>query len=114
MATSADTLVLGPIDRADRDRDTTEAEVPSSPASFDTTQRDGVRTVKRGFRWVEAWQTWVPDATRDVVETVPLEPLGMGPLLPETHRCNSLDCIECWNAGVRYADYLKAHKLENW
>lgn len=41
------------------------------------------------------------------------KPLGVGPLTPEnTCRCNKIDCMECWNAGVRYADYRKQKKLE--
>jgi len=40
-------------------------------------------------------------------------PLPMGPLTPENScRCNKIDCVECWNAGQRYADYRKQKKLE--
>jgi hypothetical protein len=27
-------------------------------------------------------------------------------------RCNKVDCMECWDAGVRYADYRKQKRLE--
>lgn len=112
MATRSDTLVRAPGSVTDRDRDTAEAQAPEAPASVDAAEWTGVRTVRKGFRWVEAWGIWVPDATQDVVEPAPLEPLGMGPLLPEKHRCNLLDCVECWNTGVRYADYRKAKRLQ--
>jgi hypothetical protein len=46
------------------------------------------------------------------IELEQIGPLPVGPLPPEPHRCNSLDCIECWNKGVQYADYLKAKANE--
>lgn len=27
------------------------------------------------------------------------------------HRCDGIDCLTCWNAGVRYEDYLKNREL---
>jgi hypothetical protein len=46
---------------------------------------------------------------------VKLYPPFVGPTQPAKLpgcRCNKLDCIECWNAGVRFADYRQAKKLE--
>ena len=40
-------------------------------------------------------------------------PVDVGPLLPEPHRCDSIDCIECWNKSVRYEDYRKAKRLRD-
>jgi len=65
------------------------------------------------WRYSEAWKTWVPEEAP--AEPLPeLAPLQAGPLEPEKHRCSGRDCVECWNAGVRYADYMKARRLENW
>jgi hypothetical protein len=31
---------------------------------------------------------------------------------PAVCRCNKLECVECWNRGQRFEDYLKAKRLE--
>lgn len=45
------------------------------------------------------------------VETVEVEPAIPR---PPQHSCGGLGCLDCWNKGVRYADYLKQRGLENW
>ncbi len=51
------------------------------------------------------WEFFGQEIVR--VEMKPLPP----PAKP--HRCDSLDCVSCWNAGQRYADYRKAKRLED-
>lgn len=66
-----------------------------------TLSRDG------RFKWSAGWQKWVPTG-KEPEQEIPLPgPLESGPLLPERHSESCL-CVSCWNAGVRYADYLKA------
>ena len=68
-----------------------------------TLSRDG------RFKWSAGWQKWVPTGKEP---EIPLPgPLESGPLLPERHSESCL-CVSCWNAGVRYADYLKAKANE--
>lgn len=31
---------------------------------------------------------------------------------PNACNCGDIDCMVCWNAGVRYADYEKQKRLE--
>lgn len=55
------------------------------------------------------------DWTRPLAEH-PLPPLGTGPLLAEPRRPSHVSgcgCVECWNAGLRYGEYLKQKKLED-
>lgn len=34
------------------------------------------------------------------------------PERPKACRCGDIDCMACWDAGVRYADYEKQKRLE--
>ncbi len=46
---------------------------------------------------------------------IPLEAIGpvdVGPLEPEQHSCNNVDCVECHNRGLRYGDWQKARSLD--
>lgn len=64
------------------------------------------------WRYSPQWQTWIPEKTPD--QPLPeLAPLATGPLEPE-HQCDDPRCLPCWNAGQRYADYLKQRALETW
>lgn len=47
------------------------------------------------------------------IELRHIGPVDVGPLLPEPHRCDNIDCIECWNKSVRYEDYRKAKRLRD-
>lgn len=47
------------------------------------------------------------------IELHHIGPVDVGPLLPEPHRCDNIDCIECWNKSVRYEDYRKAKRLRD-
>lgn len=66
-----------------------------------TLSRDG------RFKWSAGWQKWVPTGKEPEQEIALPGPLESGPLLPERHS-ESCGCVDCWNAGVRYSDYLKA------
>lgn len=66
----------------------------------------GVLSRDGKFRWSAGWQKWVPVSKE--AQEIPLPgPIESGPLLPERHS-ESCGCVSCWNAGVRYSDYLKA------
>jgi len=62
------------------------------------------------FKWSAGWQKWVPTGKEPELELP--GPLESGPLLPERHSASCL-CVDCWNAGVRYSDYLKAKRLRD-
>ena len=55
----------------------------------------------------------------DLTKPLPASVLGEGPLLPNApeHRAPRhparCDCMECWNAGQRYAEYLEQKRLED-
>ena len=66
-----------------------------------TLSRDG------RFKWSAGWQNWVPTGKEPEMELELPGPLESGPLLPERHSASCL-CVDCWNTGVRYGDYLKA------
>lgn len=66
-------------------------------------------------------RTAFQDSIRDLLDLtkpLPASLLGKGPLLPNApvHRApvhrSDCRCTECWNAGVRYADYAKQKRLE--
>lgn len=61
------------------------------------------------YRWSEAWECWVP-ISRPIFDTLRAEERAL--VVPRPHRCNRLDCIDCYNTGVRYADYLKTKRAE--
>jgi hypothetical protein len=71
-------------------------------------RRDGTLSHDQRFRWSAGWQKWIPTGFQP---EVPLDPLESGPLLPERHSDSCL-CDECWSAGVRYTDYLKARSTD--
>lgn len=60
------------------------------------------------YRWSEAWGTYVP-VGRPVIDSLPIEERAAP---PRPHRCNSVDCVECFNKGVQYASYLKTKRAE--
>lgn len=71
---------------------------------------DGTLSRDGKFRWSAGWGQWVPTGRE---EEIPLPgPLEFGPLLPERHSESCL-CVDCWNAGVRYGDYLKAKAVRD-
>lgn len=46
----------------------------------------------------------------------PLPKEALGPVQPGRQKacnCGDMDCLECWNAGVRYADYQQRKRLED-
>lgn len=50
----------------------------------------------------------------DLEAPLPLQPLGRGPLLAEPRRpahVQGCGCLECWNEGLRYGEWLKQKKL---
>ena len=61
------------------------------------------------YRWSEAWKQWVPIGRPVIDSLLPAEKVLAAPL---PHRCNRPDCIDCWNAGVQYASYLKTKRAE--
>lgn len=72
--------------------------------------KDGELSRNGRFRWVAAWATWVPVETgRDEVRQQPPTILASAPA--RAHADCGLDCVECWNAGVRMADYLENRGL---
>lgn len=34
--------------------------------------------------------------------------------VPPKHRCGDIDCMTCWDAGVRYADHQQQKRMEDW
>lgn len=55
------------------------------------------------------------EAPIDLRAPLPKEPLGEKPAhtqRPKACNCGDIDCLECWNAGVRYADYLQQKRME--
>lgn len=62
------------------------------------------------WRWSDGWNKWFPIGEA-LVEAVPDEPVTLAPSHP-AHPSNCW-CVECWNAGVRMADYLKNRNLWN-
>lgn len=53
----------------------------------------------------------------DLTKPLPASVLGEGPLLPnvQEHRAprhpDGCECTDCWNAGVRFADYLHQKRM---
>jgi len=96
--------------------------LPSSPAN-ETTSSGASTTPSSGSSTRSAYQDRVRnllDQTRELTDAEHLtvlffQGLGTGPLEPERIRrsrhaagCN---CIDCWNAGLRYGEYLKQKRL---
>lgn len=77
----------------------------TSPSATRASRPDGTLSRDGRFRWVAVWERWVPTGKEQEIELP--GPLESGPLLPERHSA-SCGCVSCWNAGVRYNDYLKA------
>lgn len=51
----------------------------------------------------------------DLWAPLPKGALFVGPPRPERPKacnCGDIDCMACWDAGVRYADYQKQKALE--
>lgn len=73
--------------------------------------RDGQVSRDGRFRWSAGWRQWVP--LRKGAQEIDLPgPLECGPLEPEILAHDSFcSCPRCLNAGIRYADYLKAKKI---
>ena len=66
-------------------------------------------------------KTAYQDSIRDLLDLtkpLPASVLGEGPLLPNApeHRAPRhparCECTDCWNAGLRYGEYLKQKELE--
>jgi hypothetical protein len=95
----------GPIDRR---RDDAPDAQGTRRVGHDTPV-DGYVTPDGKFRWSAGWDLWVPTGKGDDSELP--GPLEWGPLMPDRPHPRGCWCVECWNAGVRYADYAKAKRL---
>ena len=78
--------------------------------AINTSRPDGTLSRNGKYRWSAGWQSWIPVPIEE--QEPPLLPLESGPLLPERHS-ESCECVECWNAGVRHSDYLKAKRIRD-
>lgn len=83
---------------------------PRSSIATKASRPDGTLSRDGRFKWSAGWSQWIPTG-REITQEEPLPgPLEFGPLLPERHSESCL-CVSCWNAGVRYGDYLKAKAI---
>ena len=69
---------------------------------------DGQLSADERFRWSAAWGRWVPTGREQTDLPGPLE---FGPLMPEKLHPRGCWCVECWNTGLRYGEYLKAKSI---
>lgn len=50
----------------------------------------------------------------DLWAPLPPQPVVVFPApRPKACNCGDIDCMACWDAGVRYADYEKQKRLED-
>lgn len=84
--------------------------LPNSSDATNASRPDGTLSADGRFQWIAVWGAWVPTGKEETLDLP--GPLEFGPLLPERHSESCL-CVECWNAGVRYADYLKSKRVRN-
>src|SRR6185503_17741094 len=74
-------------------------------------RKDGQLTPDGRFRWSAGWDRWVPTGKGDSHDLP--GPLEWGPLLPDKLHPRGCWCPRCWEAGIRYGDYLKEKKLRD-
>ncbi len=79
---------------------------PVGTSESGSTKKDGQLSQDGRFRWSAGWGIWCPIGKGDDNELP--GPVEWGPLMPERPHAQGCWCVECWNAGVRYSDYLKA------
>lgn len=70
---------------------------------------DGQLSADGKFRWSAGWGRWVPTGRED--EPIDVGPLEWGPLMPDRLHPRGCWCADCWETGIRYADYAKTKRL---